>query len=48
METEVPPPPIKPNTRINTNGKPRLNMTADGLLKIARKLPFEMASMARN
>jgi hypothetical protein len=48
METEVPPPPIKPKTRIKIRGKPKLKMTAEGLLNIALKLALEMASIARN
>jgi hypothetical protein len=46
--TLVPPPPINPKTRIKTSGKPRLKMTAEGLLNMARRLAREMASMARN
>ena len=42
------PPPIKPNTIINTKGKTKLNTTADGLRKIERKLALVMASIALN
>jgi hypothetical protein len=38
------PPPIKPNTRIKINGKAILKTTAEGLRKVARKLPFVMPS----
>ena len=37
--------PRKPKTRINIKGNKKLNMTADGLLKMARKLAFVIASM---
>jgi hypothetical protein len=42
------PPPIKPKTIINTNGKTKLKTTAEGLLKIERKLALVMASIALN
>jgi hypothetical protein len=48
METDAPPPPIKPKTKIKISGNPRLKITAEGLLNIALKLALEMASMARN
>ena len=47
-KTDGPPPPIKPNTRMKTNGKPMLNATDDGFRMIALKLPFVIASMARS
>src|SRR3982751_7079437 len=40
--------PINPNTSINTIGKPMLNITAEGLLKIECKLPLLIASIALN
>ena len=40
------PTPIKPNTRMNISGKIKLKITAEGLLKIALKLPLVMASIA--
>ena len=46
--TVVPPPPINPNTRIKTSGKPRLKITAEGLRNMARRLAFVIASMALN
>jgi hypothetical protein len=42
------PPPIKPNTNINTNGNTMLKTTVEGLLSIDLKLAFEMASIALN
>jgi hypothetical protein len=44
--TVKPPPPIKPNTRIKINGNTKLKITAEGLLKIALKLPLVIASIA--
>jgi hypothetical protein len=40
------PPPINPNTKIKISGNAMLNTTAEGLRKIAFKLPFVMANMA--
>jgi len=40
--------PINPKTRINKKGKIKLNTIAEGLRKIARKLPLVMAIMALN
>jgi hypothetical protein len=40
------PPPINPNTKMKINGNAMLNTTAEGLRKIAFKLPFVMASIA--
>jgi len=42
----LPAPPKKPNTRININGKAKLNATAEGLRKMEIKPAFVMASMA--
>jgi hypothetical protein len=39
---------MKPNTKIKTNGKTILNSTAEGLLKIDLRLPFDIASIALN
>ena len=47
LKETLPLPPIKPKTRIKIKGKAKLNITADGLLKIARKLAFVIASIAR-
>jgi hypothetical protein len=47
--TEIfPLPPMNPNTRMKISGNAMLNKTAEGLRKIARKLPRVMASMALN
>jgi hypothetical protein len=40
------PPPINPKTKIKMSGKAILKTTAEGLRKIAFKLPFVMASIA--
>jgi hypothetical protein len=37
-----------PNTNMKINGKAILNTTAEGLLKVDRKLAFDMESMALN
>ncbi len=42
------PPPIKPKTIIKTKGKTKLKTTAEGLLKIDRKLALVIASIALN
>jgi hypothetical protein len=42
----MPPPPINPNTRINISGKAKPKITAEGLLKIARRLALVIASIA--
>jgi hypothetical protein len=41
-------PPLlrNPNTRIKISGNAILNMTAEGLLNMERRLALEMASMA--
>jgi hypothetical protein len=41
-------PPLlkKPKTSIKINGNAMLNITADGLLNVARKLAFVIASIA--
>jgi hypothetical protein len=44
--TVKPPLPMKPNTRINIKGKIKLKITAEGLLKIALKLPLVIANIA--
>jgi hypothetical protein len=44
--TVTPPPPIKPKTRIKINGNAKPNITAEGLLNIALRLPFVIASIA--
>jgi len=36
----------KPNTRIKINGKRKLKITAEGLLKIESRLALAMANMA--
>ena len=41
-------PPIKPKTIIKTKGNTKLKTTAEGLLKIERKLALVMASIALN
>jgi hypothetical protein len=41
-------PPMKPKTKMNISGKAMLKRTAEGLRKIARRLPLVMASMALN
>src|SRR5882757_10691453 len=46
IETVGPPPLIKPNTKMNTRGKPKLKATEAGFLKMDFKLPFVIASMA--
>jgi hypothetical protein len=44
--TVTPPPPIKPKTRIKIKGKANPNITAEGLLNIALRLAFVIASIA--
>jgi hypothetical protein len=41
-----PPLLINPKTRMKINGKAILNMTAEGLLKVERKLALVIANMA--
>ena len=37
---------MKPKTKMNIKGNAKLKTTADGLLKMALKLPLVIASMA--